>query len=277
MKTATFFALVLALTATAAYSQSPSASANAATRATGSVETMGHDATVSQATQASANAIQPSNVSAELAHKIDSKNAKVGDEVVAKTTATAQLQGTTLPKGTRLMGKVTEVQAKSHDQHDGRLAFTFDRAVLREGQEIPIHATLRSISAPASVAAMGDATDDFAATGGPVMASSGGSAHAGGGLLGGGGGAIAHTGGLVSGATSSLGNTSGRLAGTADGTLRTGAGVVSQTGISAMATVHDLPGISATASASGGAMLQGTGRDVQLSGGTQLILGVSAH
>jgi hypothetical protein len=44
-----------------------------------------------------------------------------------------------------------------------------------------------------------------------------------------------------------------------------------------MATVHDLPGISATASASGGAMLQGTGRDVQLSGGTQLILGVSAH
>jgi hypothetical protein len=277
MKTATFFALVLALTATAAYSQSPSASANAATRATGSVETMGHDATVSQATQASANAIQPSNVSAELAHKIDSKNAKVGDEVVAKTTATAQLQGTTLPKGTRLMGKVTEVQAKSHDQHDGRLAFTFDRAVLREGQEIPIHATLRSISAPASVAAMGDATDDFAATGGPVMASSGGSAHAGGGLLGGGGGAIAHTGGLVSGATSSLGNTSGRLAGTADGTLRTGAGVVSQTGVSAMATVHDLPGISATASASGGAMLQGTGRDVQLSGGTQLILGVSAH
>jgi hypothetical protein len=266
---------------------------------------MGHDATVSQATQAGANAstagkslagsgnesatavgqagragasaMQASNVSAELAQKIDSKNAKVGDEVVARTTSTAQLEGTKLPKGTRLMGKVSDVQAKSHEQHDGRLGFTFDRAVLRDGQEIPIHATLRSISAPASVAAMGDATDDFAATGGPMMANGGGSAHAGGGLLGSGGGAVAHTGGLMSGATSTVGNASGRVAGAADGTLRAGTDVVSQTGASAMATVHNLPGVTTTATASGGAMLQGSGRNVELSGGTQLVLGVSAH
>jgi hypothetical protein len=44
-----------------------------------------------------------------------------------------------------------------------------------------------------------------------------------------------------------------------------------------MATVHNLPGVTTTATASGGAMLQGSGRNVELSGGTQLVLGVSAH
>ena len=301
MKTAPFLALVLSLPATAAYAQ---ASADAAAQTTGSVQTMGHDAAVSQASHAAANgsatgkslagsanesatvagragkagasAMQASNVSAELAQKIDSKNAKVGDEVIARTTSNAQLQGAKLPKGTRLMGKVTEVQAKSREQHDGRLAFTFDRAVLRDGREIPIHAMLQSISAPASAAAMADASDDFATGGGPVMANGGGSAHAGG-LLGGGGGAVAGAGGLMGGATSAVGSASGRVVGATDATLRTGAGVVSQTGASAVATVHNLPGVTATASASGGAMLQGSGRNVELSGGTQLVLGVSEN
>jgi len=262
MKTAPFLALVLSLPATAAYSQT---SADAAAQTTASVQSMGHDAKVSQA----------SNVSAELAQKIDSKNAKAGDQVVARTTSNAQWHGARLPKGTRLMGKVTEVQAKSREHHDGRLAFTFDRAVLRDGREVPIHATLQSISAP-TAGAMVDASDDFGTGGGPVAASGSGSAHAGG-LLGGGGGPIARSGGLVSGATSSVGSASGRVVGATDATLRTSAGVVSQTGASAVATVHNLPGVTATASASGDAMLQGSGRNVELSGGTQLVLGVSEN
>jgi hypothetical protein len=173
------------------------------------------------------------------------------------------------------MGKVTEVQAKSREQHDGRLAFTFDRAVLRDGREIPIHATLQSISAP-SAAAMVDASDDFATGGGPVAASGGGSARAGG-LLGGGGGPIARSGGLVSSATSTAGNASGRVVGATDATLCTSAGVVSQTGASATATVYNLPGVTATGSASSSAMLEASGRNVELSGGTQLVLGVSEN
>ena len=265
MKTAPFLAFVLSLSASVAWSQTAGGSANAAAQAEGSVQTMSHQATVSQA----------SNVSAELAQKIDSKNAKVGDEVVARTTSAAQLEGTKLPKGTRLMGKVTEVQAKSREQHDGQLAFAFDRAVLRDGREIPIHASLRSISAPVSAAAMADSSDDFAATSAPVVANAGGSVR-GGGLLGGGGAAIAQTGGLVGGATSAVASAPAHVAGTAEGTMRTSTGLMSATGASA-AAVTNLPGLSAAASASSSAMLQATGRNVELSGGTQLVLGVSAN
>jgi hypothetical protein len=265
MKTAPFLAFVLSLSASVAWSQTADASANTAAQVEGSVQTMSHQATVSQA----------SNVSAELAQKIDSKNAKVGDEVVARTTSAAQLQGTKLPKGTRLMGKVTDVQAKSREQHDGQLAFAFDRAVLRDGREVPIHASLRSISAPISAAAMADSSDDFAATSAPVMANAGGSARGGGGLLGGGAAAIAQTGGLVGGATSAVASAPAHVAGAAQGTMRTSTGLVSATGASA-AVVTNLPGLSAAASATNSAMLQASGKNVELSGGTQLVLDVSA-
>jgi len=80
-----------------------------------------------QAGPTSASTIQATRISAELAKKIDAKDAKVGDEVVAKTTSEARLaDGTKLPKGSKLVGHVTDVQAKSHDNHDSHVAFAFD-------------------------------------------------------------------------------------------------------------------------------------------------------
>ncbi len=318
MNIATCLALLAALPVPAAYSQAAGANAATATQAQGSVQAAGHDqsAATSQATQADADAsatqkslagsaneasessaavahagkagaMQTANVSAELEKKIDSKHAKVGDDVVARTTSAAQLeQGTKLPKGTRLMGKVTDVQAKSGSQHDGQLAFAFDRAVLRDGREIPIHATLNSISAPAAVAAMGSGSDDFATAGGPVMASGGGSARGGGGLLG--GGAVAPAGGLTGGlagsATSAVANSPGRISGAAEGTLNQtggglhqGAGLASAAGGSAIAAVHNMPGVSASSSASGSSMLEASGRNVELSSGTQMVFNVSKN
>ena len=120
--------------------------------------------------RASASAITP--VAAEFTKKIDSKDAKVGDEVAARTTAATNLaDGTDLPKGTRLTGTVTSVRAKSSTNNTSHLAFTFDRAVLRDGTRIPLHATLTSLSAPAPFATPAP-EDSFATTGattgGPV-------------------------------------------------------------------------------------------------------------
>jgi len=316
MKTAFFIAFFLALPVPAAYSQAAATSASTATQAAGTVQAGEHDRSVatSQAAEATsaaavnknsvagatnesasavtnagkngATAMQASDVSAQLTQKIDSRHAKVGDEVFARTTSAAQLNdGTKLPKGTRLMGKVTDVEPKSGSNHDGHLALAFDRAVLRDGRAIPVHTTLRSISAPAAVSAMGDTTDDFAVAGGPVVASGGGSAHAGG-LLG--GAHVPSAGGLVGGASPAVGNTAGRAEGVTSstvgraegatrGTLHQGAGLVENTGGSAMATVHNLPGVSATTSASGSAVLEKSGGNVELSGGTQLLFSVAAN
>ena len=89
-------------------------------------------------------------VSAELTKRIDVKKAKVGDEVDIKTTSNAKLpDGTDLPKGTKLVGKVTDVHARSNADKTSHLAFDLDRAVTKDGHELSVHAAVTSVLAPA--------------------------------------------------------------------------------------------------------------------------------
>ncbi len=218
-----------------------------------------------------ASAAQATNLSAELTRKVDTKNAKVGDEVVARTTSAAQLSdGTKLPKGTRLLGKVTDVQAKSAEQKESRLAFTFDRAVLRSGRTLPIHATVMSLSAPVSAAAMAENDDSMSAgpAPAPVAASAGGRAS-GGGLLG--GGALRGAGSALGGVTSTAGNT-------LHTTTALGSQAVHQTTDTVREQVTNMPGVNFTseAGASNSAELNAQGKNISLATGTQMMLNVSA-
>src|SRR5437879_4971608 len=71
-------------------------------------------------------------VAAELTKRIDTKNAKQGDEVDARTTMAAKLpDGTELPSGTKLTGKVTDVKAKTKEDKSSRLACNLDHAALK--------------------------------------------------------------------------------------------------------------------------------------------------
>lgn len=158
-----------------------------------------------QAGPASPSAAQAANVSAELTKKVDSKDAKVGDPVFAKTTSEARLaDGTKVPKGSKLVGRVTDVQAKSKENHDAHVAFCFDRAVLRDGRELPVNARVRTLAAPVEAPPQGG-SDDLMAGGGVQAASSGGGA--GGGLAGNGpGGGVHSAAGLAGGATAVAGS-----------------------------------------------------------------------
>jgi len=261
-----------------------------------------------QAGQASsASAMQAANVSAELTKKIDSKDAKVGDEVMAKTTSEARLaDGTKLPKGSKLVGHVTEVEARSKENHDGRVAFAFDHALLKDGREVPLNAMVRSLAAPAPMASASGSDDMMA--GGGMQAPGGGGMERGGG----GGGLVGAGAGTVRGATGpaagSVGGTANGLAGnvtsgingTADSTLGTagrvaenGAGLNSGAGVNgelgAAMPVGNLSGVMFStvnvaagpggASAAGGAtmgtMLTGHNRNVTLDSGSQMTLGVA--
>jgi hypothetical protein len=89
----------------------------------------------------------------ELTKRIDVKKAKVGDEVDVKTTSNAKLpDGTDLPKGTKLIGKVTVVHAKSKEDNTSHIAFDLERAVTKDGHEMPVHAAVTSVLAPAQPA-----------------------------------------------------------------------------------------------------------------------------
>ncbi|WP_263365054.1 hypothetical protein [Edaphobacter bradus] len=250
----------------AAVQSSSAAEANAATTA------------AAQAGQASASASQATNLSAELTKKIDTRNAKVGDEVEAKTTSTAKLiDGTKLPKGTRLLGKVTETHARSSADKSSHLAFSLDRAVLHDGRELPVHATLTSLARPTALTA--STADDMS------IQSSGGATAGGGsrsGLLGG----VGRTaGGVVGGASNSVGDVGGAVRSGANSvvadTSAVGSNVAASAG-SAVALDHvpvaNMPGVtlSSATSASSSGSLDAAGRNLSLDSGTQMTLNVSA-
>jgi hypothetical protein len=95
--------------------------------------------------------IQATSVTAELTKGVDTKRAKVGDELNAKTTTEAKLpDGTVIPKGTKLTGNVVEVAAKSKEQQNSHLVISLNRAVMKDGHDMPIHAAVTSVTAPMS-------------------------------------------------------------------------------------------------------------------------------
>lgn len=159
-----------------------------------------------QAGQASASTAQATAVNAELTKKIDSKDAKVGDQVLAKTTTEAKFaDGTKIPKGSKLVGHVTAVEARSKENRDGHVAFCFDHALLRDGRELPLNAMVRAIAAPAAMAPAPNDQDMMMAGGAGVPGANAG--IAGGGLAGNG------PGGAIHGATNVAGDAAANTAG----------------------------------------------------------------
>ncbi len=90
----------------------------------------------SGAQAASASQVQAgSTVQAELVKPLDAHKNKVGDEVVAKTTHDVKSGGRLIvPKGSKLIGHVTEVKAHSKDQATSELGIAFDHAVLKSAR-----------------------------------------------------------------------------------------------------------------------------------------------
>jgi len=198
---------------------------------------------------------ESTNVSAVLKSGLDAKKAKAGDEVVARTTSSTRMaSGATLPKGTRLLGSVTGVQAKGKGGSESHLAFRFDRAVLKDGHEIPINAVVRSVSAPASLSAAGDSQESLAA--GPIAANTTGTARASGGGL--------------------LGGTVAPVLGTATGAI---GGVARTTGAVTSSASTTIPGlmVAAGAGANQSTILSSRDRNVQLEAGTRLEMNLSTE
>ncbi len=239
-------------------------------------------------------------VQTELTGKVDSKSAVVGQEVTAKTSQAIRLaDGTVLPKGTKLVGHVTEVQAHTKSEAGAILGLAFDRAELKGGQSLALRSVMQAVAPPVAIAANDSMGLDQAgpiggagSMGMPAGASTSGSTGTRGGLAGGalGGGGLA---GSVRGAGQTAGSAVGgvaggvandtRMAGQAgtDTTSRT----VAMAGESVSGAPHStsLPGVllsnagpvSGAANSSG--RLTASGKNISLESGTRITLGVIAR
>jgi len=83
---------------------------------------------------------------AKFAGSVSSKNAKVGDAVSAKTLrAYKLLDGTEIPKGSKITGKIATVQNRKEGNGDSTMTFRFDQIEVKGGAPVPIHGLVIAI------------------------------------------------------------------------------------------------------------------------------------
>jgi hypothetical protein len=101
-----------------------------------------------------------SSVSAEITSKLDTKNATVGEAVTAKTISATQLaNGTSLPRGAVLDGKVTAVQSKSSGGGNASVTISFDQVMpSKKAPPISIHGILVGVAPKPYLADNGPST-----------------------------------------------------------------------------------------------------------------------
>ena len=154
------------------------------------------------------------SIEAQLQQTLDIKNASVGDRVVLKTTKTIKQNGqTVVQKGSRLIGRVTEVQQKTKGNAQSKLGVIFDRI---EGKNLsaPISVAIVSMTQANANTALGDTADSDISGNSNTSAKGSRTNSSGGGLLGG----VTNTvGGVVNTTTNTVGgvtNTTGQTLGT---------------------------------------------------------------
>jgi hypothetical protein len=88
-------------------------------------------------------------VLAEFTGKLDTRSAKVGDTITARTRAKAKLaDGAELPKGAKLIGTVVAVESKQAGNGTSSLSIRFDRVEVKGSAQITVHAALVAIAPP---------------------------------------------------------------------------------------------------------------------------------
>ncbi len=104
---------------------------------------------------------------ASLNKGIDAKKVKQGDAVTAKLQDDVKIpDAVELPKNTVLLGRVDQVQP-SENKGDSQVQVTFDKAQLRNGQQLAIKATIMQIVPPPNAMM----NNQEAAAGSPAMSS----------------------------------------------------------------------------------------------------------
>ena len=209
----------------------------------------------SSAASQEAPAIEMSPVTGELVSKLDSKTAKTGDSVVVQTKASIKTaDGTEIPKGSKLVGHVLAAKPSAAGDNS-QVALQFDHFELKGGQNLPVHSQIQSI-APA-----GGAASTSGPGANPTSGTNGGS--------------------RASGAQQGTGADSRAVAGNgapAAGTVvaRTGSIAIATTSVPGVLLANNAPGQQDPRMAEASSILLGAKQDIQLDGGTQMVVGVAA-
>src|SRR5258708_28269437 len=233
--------------------------------------------------QASGSVASGTAFNAALSSPVDSKKCKPGDAVNAHTTEAVKSEGkTVIPKGSKLVGHVTQASARAKGESESALGIVFDKAILKNGQELPLTAGIQAIASAESAASA--AGPDMGTMGSAGGSAAGSGSTGGRGALGGvtstagaAAGTVTNTaanvGGAAGGAVNSAANAGGSVAGAANGA----AGGLNAAGqlTSNSKGVFGLNGLNLSAAGSNatqGSVITSAGKNVHLDGGTRMLL-----
>ena len=220
---------------------------------------------------------------AALSSPIDSKKCKPGDAVTAHTTEAVKSEGrTVIPKGAKVVGHVTQTSARAKGESESALGMVFDKAILKDGEEIPLSVGIQAIAVAQSGASA--AGSDMDAMGGMGASPAGSGMASGRGALGGvtsaAGGAVgtvtntaASAGGAAGGAVNSAANAGGSIAGASKGAVG-GLNAAGQLTSNSQG-VFGLNGLNLRAAGSNamqGSVITSAGKNVHLDSGTRMLL-----
>jgi hypothetical protein len=220
---------------------------------------------------------------AELSKSLDAKKAKPGDEVNAKLTQDVKENGkVVLHKGSKLVGHVTEAQAKSKENAESKLGVVFDKAVLKGGEEVAFNGVIQAVAPPVQ-GALSVAGDENSSLGSGMGSggSMGGGGHSSGGIAPIGS-ATSAAGSTVNSATGAVGNTAGSVTnstGAVNGAVNRTAGVAANGALNSAAHgVVGMQGLDLNTAATGsaqGSVISSASRNIKLDSGTQMVLQVT--
>jgi len=99
-----------------------------------------------------------SAISVELNSGIDSKKTKAGDSITAHTSEALRSADDRLiiPKGAKVEGHVTQSTSRGKGGDESALGIQFDKAILKDGGEIPLNVIIRAMAGPVSFSAPSD-------------------------------------------------------------------------------------------------------------------------
>jgi hypothetical protein len=276
---------MLVISASGVYAQGGAQASSSAAGST-SVQADKSGATASSSTSSSASAkagegsaslSSGTAMNASLSQPVDARKNKPGDQVTAKTTEATKSEGkVVIPRGAKLIGHVTECKQRSKEEKESALGIVFDRAVLKNGEEIPLNVTIRALAAAQAAASSSVGGDDLSAGGGAM----GSARSSGGGALSG----VRSTAGAAAGAVTNTAGNAGGVAGgavnstvNAAGATRGAVGGLNAAGqlTSNSQGVFGLEGLNLTSAASNstqGSLITSTSKNVRLDSGTQLLL-----
>ena len=91
-------------------------------------------------------------IPAQLTKTLDAKKVKTGDEVEAKVTQDLKTVNGELivPKDTKLVGHITEAQARTKEQKESEIGIAFDHTVMKDGTAASVPMSIQAVIAPPS-------------------------------------------------------------------------------------------------------------------------------